>query len=530
MKNKKERINYFLYARKSSESEDRQMASIDAQLAELRKMAQDNGLNVIKEFSEAKSAKAPGRPVFSEMMERINKGEADGIICWKLNRLARNPIDGGTISWMLQNGTIRHVQTFGRSYYPTDNVLMMSVELGMANQFIRDLSVDTKRGLRAKAERGWYPTFTTLGYMHNPMKKKGEKEIVSDPERFRLVRKIFDLALTGGYTPPQIRNAVNKLGLRTKMGRKVAKSTIYRILADPFYCGRFEYPKGSGNWYAGKHQPMLTENEYDRIQCLLGRRIQPRPRAHVFAFTGLMRCGECDCAITAEGKSKTQKNGNRHEYTYYRCTKKSDKDCNQKTIRAEELEHQITSILERIEIPREFCEWALDNLKEENQKESGVRQKAILSNQTAYNACLLKMDKLINMRANDEINETEFKNKKSEFEKEKLQLKQILDAEDLGADEWIADAEKLFTFAHTARNSFENGDIQTKREILAALGSNLILKDRKLSAVLPKPLTLMEEAHYSFANVIERLEPVGNLSNKKKMAALCDHNPEMLRE
>jgi len=182
-------IKYFLYARKSSETEDRQVASIESQIEELKKIARDNDLEVIDILSESMSAKAPGRPIFNKMMERIEKGEADGVLCWKLNRLARNPIDGGRVSWLVQQGTIKHVQTFGRSYFPTDNVIVMAVELGMANQFIRDLSTDTKRGLKAKAERGWYPANARIGYTHNPYKRKGEKEIIKDPERFNLVRK-----------------------------------------------------------------------------------------------------------------------------------------------------------------------------------------------------------------------------------------------------------------------------------------------------------------------------------------------------
>ena len=168
-------MKYFIYARKSSESEDRQMASIDSQIVELQKLAKDLNLEVVKVFEESRSAKGPGRPIFNEMLVQISKGEATGILCWKLNRLARNPIDGGQISWMLQEKIIEHIQTYGRDYKSDDNVLMMQVEFGMANQFIRDLRTDTKRGLKAKAERGWYPVFATLGYMHNPYKHKGDK-------------------------------------------------------------------------------------------------------------------------------------------------------------------------------------------------------------------------------------------------------------------------------------------------------------------------------------------------------------------
>ena len=141
-------MRYFLYARKSTDVEDKQILSIEAQLAELRALAKQEQLNVVEVFVEKRSAKMPGRPIFSEMMARIQKGEAQGIVCWKIDRLARNPVDGGQVQWLLQNSTIQHIQTHDRAYYPADNVLMMSVEFGMANQYIRDLSVNVTRGLR----------------------------------------------------------------------------------------------------------------------------------------------------------------------------------------------------------------------------------------------------------------------------------------------------------------------------------------------------------------------------------------------
>jgi DNA invertase Pin-like site-specific DNA recombinase len=198
------KVKYFLYARKSSETEDRQVASIDSQLKVLKELAQERGLEISDVLTESKSAKAPGRPVFNKMIARVHAGEAQGILCWKLDRLFRNPIDFGSISWMLQQGIIKHIQCSDRSYYPEDNVLLMSVEQGMANQFIRDLSKNTQRGLKAKAERGWYPAQPPLGYLHNPLKRKGDKEMVKDPVTFDATRKMFDLMLTGAYLPSQL--------------------------------------------------------------------------------------------------------------------------------------------------------------------------------------------------------------------------------------------------------------------------------------------------------------------------------------
>src|SRR3989338_3914900 len=158
----------FLYARKSTDVEDKQVLSIEAQLSELRALAKREGLEIAEEFVEKRSAKMPGRPVFMDMIARIQRKEAQGVVCWKIDRLARNPVDGGQIQWLLQNGTIAHIQTHDRAYYPADNVMLMSVEFGMANQYIRDLSVNTARGLRAKARRGDFPGTAPAGYRNDP--------------------------------------------------------------------------------------------------------------------------------------------------------------------------------------------------------------------------------------------------------------------------------------------------------------------------------------------------------------------------
>ncbi len=500
---------YIIYARKSSESEDKQMASIDSQVAELQKLAAELNLNVVEILTESKSAKAPGRPVFNQLMNSIRTAKADGIICWKLNRLARNPVDGGEVSWLLQQEVLKHVQTFGRGYHSSDNVIMMAVELGMANQFIRDLSVDTKRGLRAKAERGWYPTYSTLGYMYNPFKHKGEKEIIEDPERFHLVRKIFDLMLTGAYTPPKILEiATRDWGLRTKAGKKVARSTIYRILNDPFYYGRFEYPKGSGNWYTGQHTPMISESEYFKVQTLLGNRPPTCPKTHDFAFRGPIVCGECGALVTAEVKIKNQKNGIRRSYTYYHCTKRKDPNCTQKSVEEKVLGAQIADVLSSIEIPPEFHQWAMGVLREQNEQESLSRKVIISSQKRSYDAVCSKLENLIDLRASGEITAEEFTRRRNSLQAEKINLETVINDVHQRVDDWLDTAEKYFSFAEQARDTFEKGDLATRKGILASLGSNLTLKDRKLSVCLPKPLELMRTASLTLKDSPERLEPV----------------------
>ena len=164
MTNKNNTTKYFLYARKSTESEDRQVASINDQIREMQKVAKDRGLEIIDIFQESKSAKSIGRPVFNEMIKQIEKGKANGIICWKADRLARNMKDGGLIIDLLNKGTIKHICAYDSDYKSEDNVIILSVAFGCSTQYSKDLAINVKRGMKSRAERGWYPTNPPLGY------------------------------------------------------------------------------------------------------------------------------------------------------------------------------------------------------------------------------------------------------------------------------------------------------------------------------------------------------------------------------
>ncbi|MFA5779324.1 MAG: recombinase family protein [Elusimicrobiota bacterium] len=496
-----EKIKYFLYARKSSEADDKQVASIPSQIDELKKIAQRDGLNVIDILTEEQSAKASGRPIFNKMIARIKKQEAKGILCWKLDRLARNFIDGGQIIDMLQHGLIEHIQTFERSYYPSDNVLMMAVEFGMANQYIRDLSVNIKRGIRNRVERGWCVGLAPIGYL-NKIEEKEQRIIIKDPERFELVKKIWNLLLEKHYSIEKLHQiAINKFGLTQRNGKKPCLSKFHHTFTNPFYYGYFRY---KGELHKGNHEPMISIQNFNTAQEILHNRMKPQSKTHTFPFTGLIKCGECGAMITAEEKTKHQKNGNVHHYTYYHCTGKKDPNCSQQSITGKELEKQILSVLENIEIPFEFHRWAMKQLRLENEKESKSRNKILENQQKALSGCVHKIDRLIDMRASGEISEEEFSRKRTETTKEKALFEELLKDTCDRVDKWLDMADEVFHFAGDAKKKFETGTLEDKRQILACLGQNLILKDRILTIELRDPLKPIEKMAFA---VKLRLEP-----------------------
>ena len=231
---------YFIYCRKSSESEDRQVRSIESQSLELQELAVKLNVSVEAILTESQSAKQPGRPIFNNMMKRLYKGEALGVICWKLDRLARNPVDGGSIIWGIKHHGIKVItptQTFARE---DENTILMYIEFGVAQKYLDDLSRNVKRGLKTRVQNGWHPSLPRIGYLNQRDLRTGKSVIVKDPDRFSLIRQIWDLMLTGLYTPSKILNvANNRLGIRTRQtrrmgGKPLARSAICRTKFSSF--------------------------------------------------------------------------------------------------------------------------------------------------------------------------------------------------------------------------------------------------------------------------------------------------------
>ena len=529
MKQEANKIKYFLYARKSSESEDRQVQSIDDQINRLKQLATDLNLDIKKIYTEAKSAKKPNnRLVFDEIIERIEKGEANGILCWQINRLSRNPIDSGKLSWLLQRGVLKSIQTIDRQYLPDDNVLIFSVEAGSANQYILDLSKSTKRGLQSKLEKGWQNGVAPLGYLND----KENKTIVKDPERFNLVRKMWDLMLTGNHTPPKILDIANKeWGFRTRKfkrigGNELSRSGIYKIFTSLFYAGIVE---NAGVQYQGAHEPLITLEEYDRAQMLLGRKGKLRPKHHEFAFTGSMRCGICGCLYTAETKQKLLKSGEIKKHIYYHCTRKTTKiKCNQKkNIPVDDLEVMIEKEIEKYTILPEFLQWALDGLNKKNDTEIEDRTKVYEMRHKNLVETQKELDELTKMRYRQLIDDETFIKEKNTLTSKIAQMKENLRETETRAEKWLELTEKTFAFTTYARAAFLRANkmgkagLELKKEILLALGKTPIITDQKLLIEPNEWFAEIQNDYPALEKKYLRLEPTKMPMNKAKTEALA---------
>ena len=314
----------------------------------------------------------------------------------------------------------------------------------------------------------------------------------------------------------------------------MSRSAVYKLFTNPFYYGWFQYPDKKGEWYQGKHKPMITKAEFERVQFLLGKHGRPQPHKHQFTFTGTMKCGNCGASITAERKVKYQKNGNIHWYIYYHCTKRIDKNCTNKCIEEKELCNQIDLVLSQISISEKFLHWAVKYLNEVRTCQAQAQEASIETKQAEYREVVKQLDTLLLKFSRPEnedgqiISDNEYQAVKSRLLARKASLEAELKFQGEEVEKWVELSEKTFNFARYARYHFKNGDMDTKRAVLASLSSNLELTNRKISIPLHPMFKTIADYLPQAERELAAVRTSEDVENKKKNEASRPEFPTVL--
>ncbi len=345
-----QKIKYVLYARKSTESEERQVLSIDSQVKEMLELAERDGLEVVEIRRESHSAKESGqRPVYKEILEDVRRGRFNGILTWAPDRLSRNAGDLGSIVDLMDQQLLLEIRTYGQHFKnsPNEKFLLM-ILCSQAKLENDNKSINVKRGLRTRVEMGLWPGPSPTGYMKE--KRTDRKcETLLDPERAPVIKKMFEKVAYEHWSGRKLYNWLKfDLNFRTAAGKKhLSLGNIYKVLDNTFYYGVFEYPRKSGNWYTGKHEPIITKELFDLVQAQIKSNVL-RVENKEFAFTKMMTCGLCGSGISADEKFKKLKNGGVARYVYYGCTKARGVDCKCGYTEEKEILKQFEELVENI--------------------------------------------------------------------------------------------------------------------------------------------------------------------------------------
>lgn len=324
-----QRVKYCLYARKSTESDERQALSIDSQIKEMLAIAEREGLEIIDIRREAHSAKDSGqRPVFRELLEDIRRSRYTGILTWAPDRLSRNAGDLGSLVDLMDEKKLLEIRTYGQSFKnsPNEKFLLM-ILCSQAKLENDNKSINVKRGLKTRVEMGLWPAPAPTGYLKE--KRMDRKcETLIDPLRAPVIKQIFEKVAYEKWSGRKVYHWLKfDLNFKTAAGNKnLSLGNIFRILSNPFYYGVFEYPTKSGNWYTGKHEPLITKELFDTVQSQIKSQTL-RVENKEFAFTRMMTCGLCGSGVCADEKFKKLKDGTVNRHVYYGCTRAKDKNC-----------------------------------------------------------------------------------------------------------------------------------------------------------------------------------------------------------
>jgi len=414
-------VRYCLYARKSSEEEERQALSIDSQIREMMQMAERDKLNIADVYKESHSAKDAGqRPVFNKLVEDIKSGKFNGIVCWHPDRLSRNAPDLGTVVDLLDKKLLVEIRTYSQRFTNNPNEKFLLMILGSQSKLENDnRSINIKRGLRTRLEMGLWPTTAPTGYLNSKRTDQRCQSFI-DPVRGPVIKKMFEKVAYDHLSGRKIYYWLKEINFAARSGKALSLSNIYSILKNTFYYGMMEYPRGGKKWYTGKHEPLITKELFDIVQEQLVRSEIVNKRKE-FALSKIIKCGYCGSSILAEEKTKHQKNGNIHHYTYYGCSKFNDHECKGGYVREEELIRQLEKMIDKIDL-----------------NEIGIKQRirAEVERHKKFQAGLLGIKSVINVAAID--------------------------------------------IRNYAKYILREGTVYEKRELLGCLKSRLILKDKIL--------------------------------------------------
>ena len=476
-------MRYIIYCRKSTDTDDKQVLSLESQQNELKRIVERDNLQVVDILTESRSAKAPGRPFFDQMLNLIEKGKADAILCWKVDRLTRNPVDGGKLQWLLQNGKIKEIKTFEKTYLPHDNVLLMSIEQAMANQYILNLSVDVKRGNREKLERGEYPNRPPVGYFNDKLNKK----IITDEERKKYVVRGFELYSTGGYSFKDISDILFNEGFRTRTGKRMLLGNIEVMLKDTFYYGVMKW---NGKLYQGIHAPLISKDLYDKCLEVREKRKHPRTKSIFFPLRGFVTCANCGCAYTSSLKKG---------HDYYYCTNgKKICDSHKIYLREDFIYESIVPILESLAVDPELVEIMYQSALEQSSTDTTYFDETVQTLQNTLNTLNERESRLIDTFLDQYISKETYDKKSLEISNSIFETKQNI--QEIKQKKEIVDStleplKNLFLDCDIWSKTFLELKPQEKHKVVKRVLWNLSIKDKKIvNYELKSPYSVISKA------------------------------------
>jgi DNA invertase Pin-like site-specific DNA recombinase len=492
-------ITTTIYARKSTDREDKQIMSIPGQLRELHALATSRGLAVACELTESCSARDPGRPIFSKLLADAEAGRVQRIVAWKLDRLARNPIDGGRLIHALGKGRLQEIVTPEATYTGTaEGKFMLALFFGIATKMTDDLAAGVRRGNEDVCREGRIPGAPPLGYLkvRDRAGFRGAGKVVPDPVRFSLLQQAWLDIASGTCTATEAWRRATAAGLvnRPTAGRPSRPLTLphfFQVLKNRFYTGSFRH---AGTLYKGEHEPMVTDTQFTAVQVAVGRADAPRPSRHSFLFQGLARCGDCGGERAMIGEAHTTTAGNRH--VYYRCgrRRRGQPVCSSPPAREADLEHSLAETLRHITLAPGVAEWTRGAVDWFLEHSAGTVAAEAAAAEHALADVDTKLRKLTDYLIAGHVAEEDFAQRKEALQLERARLENERSDPKAATAAWKANISAVLDAGVRAHEIFVNGDLVARRALIAELYANVAVTNKTPLYVLKFPYLILPDA------------------------------------
>ena len=469
-------LKYIAYCRKSTDEKEKQVLSIEAQIAELQEFASREGLQIVEFITESKTAKTPGREKFQEVLDRIENGRVNGIISWHPDRLARNSIDGGRIIYLVDSGKLLDLKfpSFWFDNTPQGK-FMLSIAFSQSKYYVDNLSENVKRGNRQKLRNGVLPSKAPVGYLNNPK----TRNIDVDPVKSKIIKRAFTYFASGEKSFADVSRFLYKHGVTTPSGKPMHLTRVRKVLTNKFYIGTILFNR---ELYKGSHKPIISKKLFGRVQKEIQRISKPRKGGYKFSFIGMARCGECGCAVTAEKQTKYYKGTDRTaDYIYYHCTKKKG-NCNQMGyLTQKKFDKQLRDMVSDVAIPLPVANNWLSWLEKDKEKDTKLADVNISRLKDEISTLDKKQKFLLDEFLDGVIEKQVYKDKKNEFFEKRSNLQEEINKIRVEGSTWLEPFREFVLQAHkNVKIASKKDNFVELRSTALKIGSNLLLHNGQI--------------------------------------------------
>lgn len=522
-----------IYRRKSQEDKSRQILSLETQSDICDDLVGYWKVNIGENYSESKSAKDAGqRPLFEQMMYRIEKGKTQVIICWKIDRLVRNMREGGWIIDLLQSGKLKAIITKDKIYLPEDNTIITAIEMASATEYSRELSKKIRDGNSKKARNGVPNRVAILGYLNNQDKLKGERDWRDDPKRWKYMKQALRKILDDDISPYKVFKWLREeVKLTTPIkkrsgGKLINKSSFYRFLTRTEIAGFFYHNQESIR-INGCITPMITEEEYWRIQRRLGKRGNQKTTKKISVFSHFIKSPDgyvctpeevnrvtCDCRKRFSIKNTTQCNSCRLDISemkqpkfysrkyYYNAYRKRN-GLKVKGVLENDLDAIILKLADCIAMDSKVTKWSQKFINEIADKELEDWREQSHRQSIAVEELQKKKDRIKEAYIDGVFNKEEYCD-----EIRKIDAKAALSNEIIKhKTQWKDFLYSLTNLSSEMKMVWKTGTINHKREVFKQLRSNFVWDEKNLSFYAPIWLETLILGIHSFKFKNEPIKP-----------------------